>query len=192
MSNLVQYLFETEAIKICEENKPFWYTSGKISPNYINTHFLYGGETKANALLSTIDDEIAAIAENKDAALNTYKVLLDKVLDNYSSDHIYKEIIDSLVECITTNIGIDNFIYISGGERRDWFFSIIVAYLLKKPHITIFKDLTCVTSNSDGSSPEFTKDLEGKTVLHISDLITVAASYERAWIPAIEEHKRFI
>ena len=29
MSDLISYLFETNAIKICKENKPFFYTSGK-------------------------------------------------------------------------------------------------------------------------------------------------------------------
>ena len=31
MSNIISYLFETNAIRFCEENKPFWYTSGKIA-----------------------------------------------------------------------------------------------------------------------------------------------------------------
>ena len=39
MSNIISYLFKTNAIKFCEENKPFWYTSGKIGPYFINTHF---------------------------------------------------------------------------------------------------------------------------------------------------------
>ena len=57
MSNLVSYLFETNALRICPDNKPFWYTSGKIGPYYINTHFLYGSEQNAVDLLSFIDSE---------------------------------------------------------------------------------------------------------------------------------------
>ena len=37
MSDLANYLFETNAIRFCDENKPFWYTSGKIGPYFINT-----------------------------------------------------------------------------------------------------------------------------------------------------------
>ena len=56
MSKLISYLFETNAIRFCEENKPFWYTSGKIGPYFINTHFVYGNENDAVELLSFIDD----------------------------------------------------------------------------------------------------------------------------------------
>ena len=44
---IVSYLFKTNAIRFCEENKPFWYTSGKIGPYFINTHFVYGNEEDA-------------------------------------------------------------------------------------------------------------------------------------------------
>ena len=55
MSEVTSYLFETNALKICPENKPFWYTSGKIGPYFINTHFIYGSEEAANELLKFID-----------------------------------------------------------------------------------------------------------------------------------------
>ena len=59
MSNIMSYLFETKAIRFCEENKPFWYTSGKIGPYFINTHFVYGNENDAKELLSFIDEQLA-------------------------------------------------------------------------------------------------------------------------------------
>ena len=59
MSDLMSYLFETNAIRFCEENKPFWYTSGKIGPYFINTHFVYGNEKEAVELLSFIDECLA-------------------------------------------------------------------------------------------------------------------------------------
>ena len=59
MSDIISYLFETNAIKFCEENKPFWYTSGKIGPYFINTHFVYGNENDAKELLSFIDDKLS-------------------------------------------------------------------------------------------------------------------------------------
>ncbi|MDE5830200.1 MAG: orotate phosphoribosyltransferase, partial [Clostridia bacterium] len=57
MSNLVSYLFQTNAFKVCPENKPFWYTSGKIGPYFINTHFLYGSEESSVEFLKFIDTE---------------------------------------------------------------------------------------------------------------------------------------
>jgi len=54
---LIKWLFDTNAIRVCPKDKPFWYTSGTIGPYYINTHFLYGSEEKANKLLEFIDKE---------------------------------------------------------------------------------------------------------------------------------------
>lgn len=179
MKDLTSYLFETKAMKICPENEPFWYTSGKIGPYYINTQFLYGNEEKSKNLLKFIDEE-------KDNKITLPKKVRDKVLENYNNDEIYKNVIDELIEYIKTNIDIDEVDYISGGERRDWFFSYIVANKLNKPHITIYKDLNTIITNNDCSTIlEFT-DLQGSHVLHIADLVTEASSYFRAWIPAIE------
>ena len=181
MSNLVNYLFQTKALKISPENKPFWYTSGKISPNYINTHFLYGSEDLANNLLAFIDTE-------KNNTLDFPKKLLEKCIENYETTAIYKNVIDSMLAHVRKNISLSEISFISGGERRDWFFSLLIAYFLKLPHITINKDLTCVTTDFDGTNSRKTEDLNSSKVLHVADLITVASSYERAWIPAIKTH----
>lgn len=179
MSNLVSYLFKTNAFKVCPDNKPFWYTSGKIGPYFINTHFLYGSEESAVEFLSFIDVE-------KDNKLELPKKILDKTLEQYRNNDIYKEVIDEMISFIKTHINIDEIDYVSGGERRDWFFSNLVANLLGKPHITIFKDLSTVISTSDFEKTEIRKDLQGKKVLHIADLVTAASSYVRAWIPAVQ------
>ena len=55
MSDIMSYLFETKAVKFCEENKPFFLTSGMISPYFVNTHFLYGNEQEATQFLAYID-----------------------------------------------------------------------------------------------------------------------------------------
>ena len=179
MSNLVKYLFETNAFRVCEKNKPFWYTSGKIGPYFINTHFLYGSEKEAVELLDFIDIE-------KETKLDLPKKVFEKTFEQYKNNKIYKDTIDSLIEIIKSNINLQDIDYISGGERRDWFFSNIVAYLLEKPHITIFKDLSSVESSSDFSKTTNTETLKDKKVLHIADLITIASSYFKLWIPTIE------
>ena len=181
MNNIANLLFETKALKICPENKPFWYTSGKIGPYFINTHFIYGSEKSAADLLSFID-------EVKVDILSCPKKILEKTLENYEKDPIYKEVIDTMLEYIKSNLDINAIDYISGGERRDWFFSLIIANKLQKPHITIFKDLNCIYTDFDGNNAKMLDSLNGAKVLHIADLITIASSYERAWIPAIEQH----
>ena len=64
--------------------------------------------------------------------------------------------------------------YVSGGERRDWFFSIPIAYLSNKPHLFIFMNLKVIQDNKE------IYDIQNKNVTHIADLITQASSYERA------------
>ena len=178
MSDLVSYLFETNAIRFCEENKPFWYTSGKIGPYFINTHFVYGSEKDAVELLAFIDECLAD-------KLSLPGKVFEKVLKQYQTNEIYKNVIDTMLKYIEDNINVCEIDYISGGERRDWFFSNIIAHLLNKPHLSIYKDLSVVASDSNFETSESITSLNGKKVLHIADLITVASSYIRAWIPAI-------
>ncbi|MCI9016371.1 MAG: orotate phosphoribosyltransferase [Clostridia bacterium] len=179
MGSLKTHLFETNAIKVCKDDSPFWYTSGKIGPYFINTHFVYGDEESATNLLKVID-------EIKQDKINLPKIIFDLVLKQYNSNNIYKDVIDEMISFIKLNINIDEIDYISGGERRDWFFSYMASYLLDKPQITIFKDLTTIVSSSNFSETNSISSLSEKKVLHIADLITVASSYIRAWIPAIQ------
>lgn len=180
MNDLMSLLFETNAFKICEENKPFWYTSGKIGPYFVNTHFLYGSADSAQEFLDFIDTEL----ENnpKDVIPSN---LFKKVLEQYENNNIYKTVVDSLKAFITSNIDLSTIDYISGGERRDWYFSLIIAYLLEKPHITIYKDLSTVSSTYNFENTSSVESLEGKNILHVADLLNTASSYVRSWIPAI-------
>ncbi|MBO5479213.1 MAG: orotate phosphoribosyltransferase [Clostridia bacterium] len=180
MNNLKSHLFETNAVKVCHGDKPFWYTSGKIGPYFINTHFVYGSEQDAAEFLNFID-------ENKDDKLNLPKKLFEKVLKQYEENAIYHDVVEEMIEFIKANIHVDEIDYISGGERRDWYFSVIAAHLLGKPHITIFKDLGAVTSDSNFEDTKPATSLNGKKVLHIADLMNQASSYIRAWIPAIQD-----
>jgi broad specificity phosphatase PhoE/orotate phosphoribosyltransferase len=177
--NLVNNLFATKAVRICPEDRPFWYTSGTIGPYYINTHFLYGNEEKANELLGLIDS-------SKSDKMRCPEILLGYILENYQTDMIFKSLIDEMIDLIKNNIELQNISYISGGERRDWFFSLIIAHLLDKPHITIYKDMTAVVTENAVTSE--LKDLNGCNVLHIADLVTEASSYERAWLPSIKNY----
>ena len=173
MSDIMSYLFETKAVKFCEENKPFWYTSGKIGPYFINTHFVYGSEKEATELLSFIDECLSD-------KLTLPGKVFEKVLKQYEENSIYHNVIDSMKNYIESHINVDEIDYISGGERRDWFFSNIIAYLLNKPHISIYKDLSTVVSDSKFEGTQKVTNIENKKVLHIADLITIASSYIRA------------
>ena len=181
-NNVMNYLFETNAFKIAPENKPFWYTSGKIGPFFINAQFLYGSENDSKELLDFIDSELENTPKE-----NIPKNIFEKVFNQYTNNSIFFEVINELKKYLEANINIDEIDYVSGGERRDWYFSNILAHLLNKPHITIFKDLSMVKSSPDFAESTKEFSLQGKQVLHVADLLNQASSYIRAWIPAIEE-----
>lgn len=181
MKDLMSLLFETHAFKVAEANNPFWYTSGKIGPYFVNADYLYGSENDSKELLEFIDSELEN-EDKKDIPEHIFK----KVLEHYNSNEIYKSVIDAMKQYIEEHLDIFSIDYISGGERRDWFFSNLIAYLLDKPHVTIYKDLSTVISNSDFSKSETISKLENKNFLHVADLLNQSASFTRAWIPAIE------
>ena len=174
---VVSWLFETDAVRVCPEGQPFWYTSGKLGPFYINTQFLYGSEAAANSLLKTIEEACAG------EKLAFYDKVWADISAQLASCSIYAQLIDLLTEA-AAKLDVD---FVSGGERRDFFFSMPVARKLGLGHLSIFKDLSCVYTDKDGVSMDAAQaGLAGKKSVHIADLITVASSYIRAWIPAVE------
>ena len=174
---VISWLFETDAVRVCPEGQPFWYTSGKLGPFYINTQFLYGSEAAANALLKTIEEACAG------EKLAFYDKVWADISAQMESCPIFAQLIDLLADA-ARKMDVD---FVSGGERRDFFFSMPVAKKLGLGHLSIFKDLTSVYTDENGVSMEPEKaNLAGKKSVHIADLVTVASSYIRAWIPAVE------
>ncbi len=176
MSNkIAQDLFNTNAVRVAPSDTPFWYTSGKLGPFYINTHFLVKDEQTANDMLKLIE---TASSEDRTTAP---KVIFEAFKALYETSETYKTVIDAIVEAASKY----EFDFISGGERRDFFFSMMPAYIMKKPHLTIYKDLSSTLTDSDFNPIE--NSMDGKISLHIADLITEASSYERAWVPALRD-----
>ena len=114
------------------------------------------------------------------------KQIFKMVKSQYENNSIYNDVINEMVSFIKNNINVDEIDYISGGERRDWFFSYVIANILNKPHITIFKNLSTYVSDEKMENTREISSIAGKKVLHVTDLITVASSFIRAWIPAIQ------
>lgn len=173
-NQITEDLFKTNAIRVAPAETPFWYTSGKLGPFFINTHFLAKDEATATGILKLIEESILA---DRDTAP---KKIFDAFCDLYKENETYRNCIDSIVEAAKKY----DFDFISGGERRDFFFSMVPAHILGKPHLTIYKDLSSVIT--DGNFSKIDYDFKGKKALHIADLITEASSYERAWVPAIK------
>jgi len=87
----------------------------------------------------------------------------------------YREAIYDLKILIDREMHHRGYDVISGGESRDWIFSLPVSFLLGKPHCSIYKDNRMIGS-----------DLMDKTVVHISDLNNEGSSLMEKWLPLIE------
>jgi orotate phosphoribosyltransferase len=173
--DLLHALLETQALRLAPAGEVFWYTSGTVGPYYINTHYLYGSPQAAEELLHFIDVEKGA----KDFAF----ALRDRVERQYAENETYRHVIDMLVEKTEREM-VGDIDAVSGGERRDWFFSLAVAMRLNKPHLLIFKDLQKALLDGE----ELRRDgIDGLQTLHIADLVTEASSYFRSWIPAVAQ-----
>jgi orotate phosphoribosyltransferase len=173
----VEALLQTQALRLAPPGEVFWYTSGTIGPYYINTHYLYGGRQQAEELLAFID---SAGEERGHFPAR----LRERVTRHCREDRLYGEVIERLAARIRARVG-DRFDGVSGGERRDWFFSLAVAENLGKPHLFIYKDLS--TCWFDGVAAETRASLAGLQVVHVADLVTEASSYLRAWIPVVRD-----
>lgn len=178
---VVSWLFDTDAVRVCPDGQPFWYTSGKLGPFYINTHFLCGGEETALGLLADIE------AEASRRRLELPGVIGGKLEALAGADRRYGGLVALLTGQAKQALAAEGYDLVSGGERRDFFFSLPVARALGLPHVSIFKDLSAVYTDAEGrTKPVAAGELAGKRALHIADLVTEASSYTRAWIPAME------
>ncbi len=181
MHDITEYLFKTNAIKVADSKTPFWYTSGLIGPFYINTHYLAGGEATALELLELITshpDSISAYSKHISA-------IHAKVKEIYETHPIFRDTVRKTVDLIKTHIDVSRIDFVSGGERRDWFFHSIVAERLNKPSLFIHKDSSVwVKEDDDIGQVDW---IEGANALHVADLVTIASSYVKVWIPAIKQ-----
>lgn len=174
---IVKALFDTQAIRVSPADQPFWYTSGTLGPYYINTHFLYGSEKEANQLLSLIETATAT-------PLELPQILSSVIMEHYQQQPVFKSVIDALVDSLQ-NVDFD---LVSGGERRDYFFSIPVAALLGKPHVAILKDGQAFWNDENFQNTRCLQpgELSGQRFVHVADLVTEASSYTRTWLPTIK------
>ncbi len=177
-NRLLQRLIESEAIRVRKDSLdlPFWYTSGRPGPFYINVENLVGPSvgdllTRITALLATDVDRAA-----KATAIWS---IIDGELER---DTRYQEAMALLTDFYGA-LEASSPAVVSGGERRDWFFSIPLARALKLPHLFLFKDGGQQLVDEKGRPLE---DMPtGTRVLHVSDIVNTAASYFRCWLPTL-------
>jgi len=177
---LTNYLFSLNAIRVAPAREPFWYTSGLFGPLYINTQFLVGGEKTANRLLDYIN-------AHKDDKRKFPADFLKKLIKQYNTSKSYQLGCELITENIKDKMAYSKIDLISGGERRDWFFSLLVAYKLKTKTLILYKDKSFILFDPVSLKVSFSKKPLRKKVIHVADLTTFGSSYVRYWIPAIKK-----
>ena len=179
MNEISKLLLATQALEIAPPGGVFWYTSGTAGPFYLNAHFLYGSRKKAEDLLAFID-------QNTTDRTRLLSGLWLRVEKNYGEDAGYRAVIEAIAALAKNEIGLAHLDYVSGGERRDWFFALMAAKRLQKPALALFKDQSAVIVDGKGDRLTVATELQGARILHIADLVTEASSYTRAWLPALQ------
>ncbi|MBI2451864.1 hypothetical protein HYV50_02165 [Candidatus Pacearchaeota archaeon] len=89
----------------------------------------------------------------------------------------YNRAIWSLTAVIKDSLGERDDYVISGGESRDWVFSIPSAFVLFKPHARLYKDRRDIET-----------DISGRKVVHVADLNNEGSSLRDYWIPTIRKN----
>jgi|GEM_PF-87133 len=190
---VIEDLFATKAIN-ASTGAPFMYTSGKLGPYFVNSEFLLGSKETSKEVLTEIDRLLLngkLLSEREKEDLTSEVLSISRGL--YNANTIYRNTIDCMISKVENDIGLDKIDYISGGERRDWIFSLLVAEKLDIPHVALFK--SDIIRDEQGNVIELArlpyiedgaKTLEDKNVLHIADLINTASSYRDAWRPQID------
>jgi orotate phosphoribosyltransferase len=173
-NDLLNLIHTTKALSIWNREKGpvFWYIAGVPGPFYVNTELLIGKDC-AEKLLEDITAILASTSDPKARAQAVEKA----VMAAYASNDTYKKIIATMVARSKENTA-STYGFVSGGERRDWLFSIPFAKALGLKHLYLFKDQSLFCEQ---------KLQHGETGIHVSDLINNAASYFNSWLPALEK-----
>jgi orotate phosphoribosyltransferase len=172
--DLLRIIHETKAVSIWNRKTGpiFWYAASIPGPFYVNSELVIGKELSA-ALLKKITDILAATADSAERA----KTLNTEIIEAYEKDENYRKVVRAMAETANKNFSTNSYDMVSGGERRDWLFSIPLAKELDKKHVFLFKNLSSFCEQGINS---------GEKSLHAADLINNAASYFDLWLPALD------
>ncbi|MCL6518032.1 hypothetical protein, partial [Alicyclobacillus sp.] len=168
---LLGRLVEAGAIQVRTraDAPPFWYTSNQPGPFYINVERLAGPHVPETLLAIN-----GILRDHPDAAERSRRIR-DRILSAWRGDEGYRETVALLADTARRLLPRPPRV-ISGGERRDWFFSIPLAEALEARHLYLYKNGTWHGEDI----------AEGSDVVHVSDIVNTGSSYFRHWLPTLE------
>ncbi len=175
--DLSKLILDTHAVSIWSHEKGpvFWYAANVPGPFYVNTEMIIG-----KALSEKLLHEITAIVAGTVDAETRAEQLERLILDAYKKEPPWQRLIATMAAHAQKEYPADSYAYVSGGERRDWLFSIPFAHAREMPHLFLFKNGATFCRQPLKS---------GESVLHVSDLINNAASFFELWAPILTKAK---
>lgn len=177
---LLERLISTNglAVRKSRQDDAFWYTSGKPGPFYINTENL-AGKQEAGEVLDSLNNILEADFSKEQKAT----AIIERVMQAVEENPAYDTSIDALLDYYLSQ-QLQRPTLISGGERRDWLFSVPIAQKLQIPHIFLYKSGEFYVTTHKGEPIEL--ELHSQNVLHVADIINQASSYLNRWIPTLK------
>ena len=176
-TNMLKIIHDTKAVSIWNRKTGpvFWYAAGVPGPFYVNTELVIGP-----ALAAELLEKITAIIAGSNDPATRVAQLKKAMLDAYEANPSYKTVISAMVAKARENFPDGSYTIVSGGERRDWLFSIPFAQEMGIKHLYLFKNQTSYCEQGVSA---------GEAALHVADLINNAASYFDMWLPALQKAK---
>jgi hypothetical protein len=175
-ADLLKLIHDTHAVSIWNRAKGpvFWYAANIPGPFYVNTEMVVG-----TALSEKLLREITAIVAGTVDVQARAEQLNALILDAYKATPSWQRLIATMIAKAREEFSTELTV-ISGGERRDWLFSIPFAHDIDLPHLFLFKNQATYCK----------QHLTGpQTTLHVSDLINNAASFFDIWQPILNREK---
>jgi hypothetical protein len=171
--DLLKVIHDTHAVSIWNRDKGpvFWYAANVPGPFYVNTEKVIGAAL-SEKMLREITAIVAGTVDNETRA----KQLNKAIMDAYNAAPAWQALVTTMVNRAHDHFAPGSVAAISGGERRDWLFSIPFAQVAGLPHLFLFKNKSVWCAKPLAA---------GAKVLHVSDLINNAASYFDTWEPAL-------
>ncbi len=173
--DILKLIHDTKALQIWNRQKGpvFWYVLGVPGPFFVNTEWIIGKELSLSILHG-----INSIMEKVSDPASRAQQLTSLIMTAYKDSEDFRNVVAALVKKATQELPAGSYSLISGGERRDWIFSIPFAQETALRHVFLFKDKSFYCERP--FEPE-------EKVLHVADLINNAASYFDRWLPALRK-----
>ncbi|HNX14073.1 MAG TPA: hypothetical protein PK854_01515 [Oscillospiraceae bacterium] len=174
---IISTLFNSGVVCVAQPDRPFWRPTGRLAAVKIRTQRILENDdaaASATALADTASDSPMLITR-------TLGTLCKQMLERSQA---YRTVIDRSVDFLTSELSCQKANAVAGSPNNGWLFSIPIAQRMGLPHAMIFDDKKIVLYSDNRTEQD---GIMGKKILLVSDIIGGGNTYNRVWLPAINE-----